>query len=269
MIIIWGSRPYFRKNKAHQKGFCPHCGRFGGFSSFDAMTFFYLYYIPLIPMSKRKRFHKMCSHCSMTQQIEIESFNDIIQSLKSNSAEAVLAILDGEKTFSLEGDDSEPIDAANYLLGAADWLYASGNKDFCVSIVGQLADPVGRFTQAMLLAHMRTMDGKLQEAIDHYNSATQIDASRYEPYQYKGSLEAETKQLEAAIASYQQVMKKAAEGTTQLSIGLQLVELQKQCKQFVEAVATYDRLLELHPPFANDKSFMKGVAKVKKKAGVV
>lgn len=269
MIIIWGSRPYFRKNKAHQKGFCPHCGRYATFNSFDAITFFYLYYIPLIPMSKRKRFHKMCNHCSMTQQIDIESFDGIIQGLKSNSAEAVLAILDGETTFSLEGEESEPIDAANYLLGAADWLYASGNKDFCVSVVGQLADDSGRFTQAMLLAHMRTMDGKLQEAIDHYNSASKIDSTRYEPYQFKGSLEAETKQIEAAVASYQQVMKKAPEGTTQLSIGLQLVELQKQCKQFAEASATYDRLLELHPPLANDKSFMKGVAKVKKKAGLV
>jgi tetratricopeptide (TPR) repeat protein len=113
------------------------------------------------------------------------------------------------------------------------------------------------------------MDGKLQEAIDHYNVATQIDGTRFEPYQYKGSLEAETKQIEAAVTSYQQVMKKAPDGTTQLSIGLHLVELQKQSKQFTEASATYDRLLELHPPLANDKSFMKGVAKVKKKAGLV
>ncbi|MCU0712849.1 MAG: hypothetical protein MUC43_12380 [Pirellula sp.] len=268
MIIIWGSRPYFRKNKAYQKGFCANCGRFAGFSSYDAITFFYLYYIPLIPLSKRKRFHKMCSLCSVAQELDLESFEGIIQNLKANSAEAVLALSDGEKTFLLEGDDSEPIDAATYLLGAADWLYASGNKDFCVSIVGQLAEGSGRFTQSMLLAYMRTMDGKLQEAIDHYNTATQIDNTRYEPYQYKGTLEAETKQLEAAIASYQQVMKKTTDGSVQLTIGLNLVEFQKQCKQFVEASATYDRLLELHPPLANDKSFMKGVAKVKKKAGL-
>lgn len=268
MIIIWGSRPYFRKNKAYQKGFCDNCGRFAGFSSYDAMTFFYLYYIPLIPLSKRKRFHKMCSFCSVAQEIDLESFQHIIQNLKSNSAEAVLALSEGDKTFCLEGEEAEPTDAANYLLSAADWLYASGNKDFCVSIVGQLTDGSGRYAQSMLLAYMRTMDGKLQEAIDHYNTATQIDDSRYEPYQFKGTLEAETKQLDAAIASYQQVMKKSTNGPILLSVALNLAELQKQCKQFAEAAATYDRILELHPPFVNDKSFMKGVAKVKKKAGL-
>lgn len=267
MIIIWGSRPYFRKNKAYQKGFCPHCGRFAGFTSFDAMTFFYLYYIPLIPISRRQRFHKMCSNCSVAQQFDLESFGSIIQSLKANSAEAVLAILDGEETFELAEEDSESVNATDYLLGAADWLYASGNKDFCVSLVGQLTDESARYPQTMLLASMRTMDGKLQEAIDHYQAATKLDSNRHEPYQYKGYLEAETRQPEAAIASFQQVMKKAAQGTVQLSIGLQLVELQKQCKQFAEAVATYDRLIALHPPFANDKSFMKGVAKLKKKIG--
>ena len=201
--------------------------------------------------------------------MDLQTYDEIIQNLKSNSAEAILAILDGEKTFELEGDPSEPIDATGYLLGAADWLYASGNKDFCVSMVGQLAEGEGHYAHSMLLASMRTMDGKIQEAIDFYNTAANVDKTQSEPYQYKGALEAETKQFEAAIDSYQHVMKISKEGSVQLSIGLQLVELQKQCKQFVEASSTYDRLLELHPPLANDKSFMKGVNKVKKKAGLV
>ncbi len=144
-----------KETKRIKKGSVLIAAVFGGFNSLMRLRFSYLYYIPLIPMSKRKRFHKMCSHCSMTQQIDIESFNDIIQSLKSNSAEAVLAILDGEKTFSLEGTIPNQL-THRTIAGGCDWLYASGNKDFCVSIVGQLADPVGRFTQAMLLAHMRT-----------------------------------------------------------------------------------------------------------------
>jgi hypothetical protein len=39
-------------------------------------------------------------------------------------------------------------------------------------------------------------------------------------------------------------------------------------KAFGAAAQTYDRILLLHPPLENDKSFMKTVQKAKKKAGV-
>jgi tetratricopeptide (TPR) repeat protein len=265
MVIIWGNRPYFRKNQAHQRGFCPHCGRFAAFKSFDARTFFHLYYIPLIPVAARKRFHKMCGNCNMAHEIELEPFQRIIDDLKQNTADAILALQDNEPTFTL-ASNNETIDAVDYLLSAMDWLYASQNKNFCVSLIQQLAQC--RFAQEMMIASLATMDGNVDHAIDHYTAASQADATRYEPFQHRAHLEIERKRVDDAIESYKQALSRTSQGPVQLGLNLQLVDLQMQRKAFADAVQTYDRILVLHPPLGNDKSFMKSVQKAKKKAGV-
>lgn len=270
MIIIFGTRPYFRRKKVAQFGFCANCNRYSKMRSFTAMRFFHLYYVPLIPTEGTRRTHKLCSKCNVGVLYEPDTFDNIISVFKTHAAEALVSIQEGEATFLLDEPDAEPLDCVQYLHVVLDWLYASKNIDFCLSILNQLTAPNCRFAFSMLTASLETMRGKLDKAIDAYNDAISVQSTSCEAHQWKGHLLVERRRPDEAIEAYKVaiglVYKEAPEKL--FALYWQMAEQQMATKRFADAAASYDRVLELRPEFASDPNLIKLHKKAKKKAGI-
>lgn len=269
MIIIWGNRPYFQKHVVNQHGFCSFCNNFSKLRSFDARSFFHLYYIPLIPLGAIQRNHKMCSKCNMTMQYDPAAFAQIINSLKSDTADAIVAVQNDEPTFTRDQPDAAPEDCVEFLEAVIDWLYASTNRDFCLGVLQQLAAPNCRYAHAMLTASMETLEGRMQQAIDAYNAASTIDPSKPVPHQRRGHLLTEQRKKDDAIKAYSASLGLAGENDDlKVALNIHLGQLQMDTKQFADAHASYERLFVLRPDLRTGSAFTKLAAKAKKKAGL-
>jgi tetratricopeptide (TPR) repeat protein len=234
--------------------------------SYDAMKFFHLYYVPAIPLAGRKRFHKECSRCHAVQEINRESYAKTIETIKLNAANAILALEEGESSFAMEGGSDQPVDAVDYLVSTIDWLYASQNKDFCQHLIAQLANK--KYPYAMLQGASQCSEGKLDQAIEHYQAAHRAEPNRVEPLESCGMLQWERRHFEAAAQTFKLVLARLDDPRQRLITQIRVAELQFLAKSYADSAATYAELLSQYPALANDKSFMKSVTKAKKKAGL-
>jgi tetratricopeptide (TPR) repeat protein len=275
MFVIYGTRPYFHRNKVAQYGFCDHCSHYVKASSFDARRFFHLYFIPLIPTEGKRRNHKTCPKCKVSQSFVPEDFNNLILRFKESSADAVIALLDGEKTFvettqASDGQtsDAAPLHAVPYLFTVFDWLYASGNASFCQGILQQLMAPSCNFARNMLTAKLATMQGDTSGAMEMYRSASLAEPTDPFPVTQEAFLLVSKKMVPEAIDAFKEAIRRTTEPSEQIGLYAQMVDLQMSQKQFPDAVVSYEKLIELAPMLANEKAISKGLAKARKKAGV-
>jgi tetratricopeptide (TPR) repeat protein len=276
MFVIYGTRPYFHSNKVVQHGFCSHCNHFVKATSFDARRFFHLYFIPLIPTEGKRRNHKLCPKCKVSQVFTPEDFNNLILHFKERSADAVIALMDGESTFTetepgVDGqmpDSAEPIQAVPYLFSVFDWLYASGNVGFCEGILQQLTAPKCNYARSMLAANLATMRGDVSGALELYRTAAVAEPANPFPVTQQAFLLVAKKMVPDAIEAYKEAIKRTPQPSEQLGLYAQMVDLQMSQKQFPDAVASYEKLIEIEPRLANEKAISKGLAKARKKAGV-
>ncbi len=268
MILIFGTRPYFRFKKVTQQGFCAHCDRFAKLYSFNAMRFFHLYYIPLIPTQGRRRNHRTCSKCHACTVFEPQVFENIINSMKEQAADAVIAVQNGESTFENDESEGEATHCVPFLHSVLDWLYASGNTEFCQGLLSQLSTPNCRYAHALLSAAFATMKGNLDVAIQAYTDAHNIDKQAVQPLQMRAHLLAERRRFDDAIQSYQSALAIAPEPETQFALNFQMVGHLMSTKRYADAVAAYEKILLLRPDLAQNASIVKPMKKAKKYAGV-
>lgn len=290
MVIIWGSRPYFRSNVVVQHGFCEHCDQFAKLKSFDARRFFHLYYIPLIPTQGKRRNHKMCPKCKVSQVIEPEAFETIIRTFKQHSADALVAVLSGDETFRMSAvepdpgavesvdesgggvpepeDDDEPSDAVSYLHVVQDWIYAAGDAQFCEGIVQKLADPAVRYAREVLAGNLAIMRGNVDAAVEHYAAAADAKPDEAFPVLRRTHLLELKGRPEEVVEGYGRVIELVEDPRERLGPLIRMADQQMTLKRFGDAVTSYERVFEIEPSLASEKPIAKAYKKAKKKAGV-
>ena len=285
MIIIFGTRTYFASNKVRQHAFCDHCGNFAAQKSFTAMTFFHLYYIPLIPTQGKRRHHKSCSSCRQELVFEPETHEALSLRVKERSADAIVALHEGQTKFRevAGGEFGENLDVDGggdagdeltpcgpFLRGAVDWFFASGEADFCRSVVEQLSHPEHQSIRHMVAGDLAMYESRYDDALSAYHAATgardadgQPDPA---PYMAAGNLLMHTGKLEPAITVYEKLLKDIDDVTWTASVRNTLAGLYFQTRRYREAVETMDALMKQHPELTADRAFMKKYNKAVKKA---
>ena len=264
-MLIFGTGSYFRSRKASQKGYCPHCGKYAKFNSWNGMSFFHLYFIPLIPLSSHQRIHKCCSACNNGRTFKIEDYDALIYRLKEFSANAILALLDGEETMLTA--DNEPTDALEFLEGACDWFYSAADKSFSAQVLQQLNNPDCRYAEAMLSAYVGMLDGDLNKTAEFYQAACRAKPSDYRCHLRLANTLVEAKKGDQAIAAYQSAANLTDQLEMKVSILYLLAETSTKQKRYSEASQAYDSIVALQPSVMNDKEFLKLFNKAKKRSG--
>ena len=266
-MIIYGTNTYFRSRKVTQHGFCGACSSFSKMRSYTAMPFFHLYFIPVIPLGGRRRTHKLCAKCNQGQSFVPTDFESMINSLKDRSADAILALKSGEPTFDSDDPNDAPIECVPFLHNVMDWLYASSDAAFCDSMLAQLTEPECKYAQAMLRGALETYRGKVDDAINSYQEASQHNTQLFHPQHLRGQLLATKKRYRECTEAFQAAISRATPDV-EYHLRLELVDIQTVAKQYVEAAANFDWLLAAKPELLSNKDFMKLVTKNKKKAGI-
>ena len=266
-MIIYGTRNYFRTQSVTQHGFCTACSRLSKLRSYYASPFVHLYFIPLIPIGVRTRIHKMCDKCSQGQSIEPTAFDSIIARFKDQSADAIIALKSGDVNFQPDDASEQTIDCVEFLHSVMDWLYASNNIAFCEGMLSQLSEPECRYAQFMLQSTLETFRGKVDNAIQSYEQASQKNPQSYQAHHQRGQLLVARKRVREAIEAYEAAITRAT-AQQQYQLNLELVDIQTAAKMYTEAAARFDGLIATNPELLNNAAFMKLVNKNKKKAGI-
>jgi tetratricopeptide (TPR) repeat protein len=267
MFIIFGTRAYFRRNRVTQYSICPQCSQFARMQSFSAMRFFHLYYIPLIPIEGYRRNHKLCSRCNHGRTFTTDAYEVYTQQWKEDSAEAILALQEGDERFN-SNENSPPVDCVAYLRQAIDWLVAAKEKDFCQGLVDQLASPTQRYARSMLQAELNLAQNQVDIALASYVDAASAKPASFEPHYARARLLARKSRYSDSIAAFQQACKLANDPAIVYDLELEMVDQQVLAKQWKEAFDTYQRIIAYRPELATHPPFAKLVAKAKKKAGL-
>ena len=269
MVILYGVRPYFQTKKVVQHGFCHSCGKLARLKSFNANKFFHLYYIPIIPAGRRKRSHQLCNKCNTFREWMLDEFEAKSLQLKERSADAAVALQEGEEFFDYETQEGEtPVPCIEYLQSAMYWLFAAGEAEFCEGLIRQLSGNPCKFANELLSGHLETSKGKFDSAINHFQSATLSDPASPQPLQFAGHLLVVRRRRDEAIAAYQSALAKMTETGQKLGLLLELIPLLESAKNYAKAVEAYDQMRELAPAMATDKKFQKVYQKLRKKAGL-
>ena len=267
-MIIFGSRAYFRTKRVTQHGFCENCNGFAKLRSYTAMNFVHVYFIPVIPISGRKRNHKMCPKCNTGRELTPDGLEQLLLGLKERSADALVAIQSGDETFGEIHLQTEQADnCVDFLRGAFDYLYAGGEREFCENIVSSLSGPDAAYPREMLGASLATMDGKIDAAIDRYESAATADSSQHAPHAQRGHLLVVRKRREEAIEAYRRALAITTEPGDQVGLHLQIADEQMTLKNFDQAAESYEAAIAIVPDLASDKAVAKSLKKAKKKSG--
>lgn len=266
-MIIFGTGYYFKSRQASQKGFCPYCGKYSKLSSWNGMSFFHLYFIPLIPVSKFQRIHKYCKLCNQGLTFPIEQFDAITHKIKEQSAQAILALQDGDEEMLDEME--QPVNAVTFLEGALDWFHSGAEKNFSYQLVQQLHQPTCKFAEGMVSGYLQMLEGDLNKSAESYQAAIRVKPSDYRGYFRLANVLVELKMVDPAIVAYQSAEANATEESVEMRVAIAyyLIELLNKQKRFSEASVAYDRIVKLRPDVMGDKAFVKAMTKVKKKAG--
>ncbi len=274
MIIYFGTQLYFRTKKNQIHSFCGNCDEFAKLKSFNAINFFHFYYVPLIPLSRRLRHHRLCPKCKKSQSWDIADHANRTAIVKEQSADAIVALQNGDRTFIPTTDgqalaaEHQPEDCIAFLREAFEWLYAAGEGAFCFDLVDQLAGDRCLNAKQLLNAFACSMSGKLDLAIDSYQSAATSDPSSTKPLQQAAHLLVVQKRRAEAIGAYTAALKRTSDPAVRLPILVQMLPVLESNKQFAEAVATYEEIFVFSPTLAEDKAWQKAIQKAKKKAGI-
>jgi tetratricopeptide (TPR) repeat protein len=266
-MIIFGTRSYFRTNKAVQYGFCENCSNFGKLQSYNATNCFHLYFIPVVPIEGRRRTHQICSKCDVGRAYELPVFDEMISRLKERSADAIVALLSGEQTIPNDGPNQPPIECVGLLHDVVSWLFAANDAEFCQGVIAQLNEPKLRYAQVMTRAAIETAQGNIEAALGSYREANLGNPKAFEPLYFSARLLRAKKRFDEAIASLQKACSLASP-EIEFDLRLQLVDLQTEGKKHADAVATFDWLLAQKPELQSNKQFMALVKTARKKAGI-
>jgi len=269
VLIIWGQKPYFKTKKVKSHGFCSQCQQFGKRYSFHARTFFHLYYIPLFPVSARIRHHQCCAKCSKYVPFPEEQFDGLVASLKERSADALLALADGESTVVFNGErESEPVDCVSYLVDVIDWLHDAGEQEFVDNLIARLGQPQHLILQEMMQAELLRIQGRRREAIDQFQGVmSKRGAHPVAARRVAFLLTVEKRHIESAEA-WDKALSVETDPHQRVGLLALRVDSLMAGKQWPEAVKAYDSLFAAQPSIADDKAIKKLYAKAKKKAGV-
>jgi tetratricopeptide (TPR) repeat protein len=211
----------------------------------------------------------MCPKCKQGYLYEPEAFEGIISTLKEQAADAVIALQNGERSFTTDQANGEPLDCVAFLQNVLEWIYASNQADFVRGIIEQLAGPNCRYAHTMLTGTLETMRGKTDKAIDAYSSASAVEPKSAAPFQQRAMLLVQRRRHDEAIDAMQGAV--AADNLDpQVKVGIlaQMAEQQMIVKRFADAVDSYEQLLRLRPDLGQDPTLSKAFRKAKKKAGV-
>ncbi len=267
VMIIFGTRAYFRTNKVVQHGFCENCNAFGKLQSYNSTNCFHLYFIPIVPIEGRRRTHQMCNKCNFGRAYELPVFEQLLSRLKERSADAVVALLSGEATIPMDDPNRPPIECVGLLHDVVSWLYAANDSEFCQGVLAQLNEPKLRYAQVMTRAAIETAQGNIDAALGSYGEANLDAPKASEPHIFKGRLLRSRKRFDEAIASFQKACSLASP-KTEFDLRLQLVDIQTEGKKYADSVATLDWLLDKKPELQSNKPFMAMLKTARKKAGI-
>ncbi len=268
MILIAGTRAYFRTQSVTSYGFCVHCGRFVRRRSYFARNFLHLYYVPLIPQGPRQRFHQVCPKCHTSVTIEVEAFQNAVTGLKGRCAEALMTLIEGgrEVQFTEAAPDEPPVDAVRFLVEVSDWLHDAGEAEFLQSIVEKLRASGQSAVADLLDAERMRLAGRRREAIEALQSIVARDSS-----------DTTTAGRLAPLLSVVRRHSEAADAWAMVAAGLppeeQIPPLANQFDCLMsagrhdDAVDVGEKLLEMQPTLAGDRQFDRAMTKAKKKSG--
>ncbi len=268
MIIIWGTRPYFKTNKVTQYKFCDNCQQYTKIANYHARRFFHLYYIPLIPTTKRQRYHQICTKCELGEQLEDESFVAMQDRMKSWSADAIVAVQNGEEETPSLANPQEMFNCVSLLEYTFESLYAAGDVAFCNNVIQQLHNAGSRYHAAMSKAYLEVLSGNLAVAETIYEQAAYDNPKSYMPHYWRGRILAELGKKPAAIQALTHAVPLAEEVSMKVTILLLRAKQQLELKQYQESVDSYAEALSFNPELHYNAYFQKNYKKAKKKAGV-
>ena len=271
MILIAGTRAYFRTESVSSHGFCVHCGRFVRRRSYFARNFFHLYYLPLIPQGPRQRFHQVCPKCHSSVTIEVDAFKNAVAGLKGRCAEALMSLIEGQREvqFTDAAEEEPPIDSVRFLVEVSDWLHDAGEGEFLESMIDKLRASGQSSVADRIDAEQLRLRGRRREAIEAMQSIIARDPSDTSTPQRLAPILTVARQHSDAADAWGV----AADG---LPPGESLLPRANQFDSLVaagrhdEAVDVGEQLLQLQPRIVgDDRQFAKAFAKAKKKAGRV
>ena len=271
MVIIWGTKPYFKTKKVKSHGFCAHCQQFVKRSSFNAKTFFHLYYIPLIPTSARVRHHQMCPKCSKYLAFPLEQFAATVVTLKARCAEAIMALAEGESkvTFADGDSESEPVACIDYLIDAVDWLHDAAEQGFVDGVVEKLRQTKQSFAEQAIQAELSRIQGRRREAIDQLQAILNSHGIHSGSAKRRAALLTVEKRHVESAEAWSKALSVESDARQKVRLLALRVDALMAGKQWTEAVKVYADLLVAAPSLANDKAIKKLYAKARKKAGVM
>jgi predicted Zn-dependent protease len=247
MLIIWGSRHYFKKGRVTEVDTCQHCGQDGMLETYTARKWAHLYFIPLIPMAN-ERVIRMCSSCNRYSSL---SPDDLDQAIADTIADASEHLQQGR-----------PDDAA----GAVSTLIYLGDREQAERLVAQLqqAGHVAHAWIARALVHEKS--SQPGEACEAYRQAVTLEPGNV----MFRSLFAESLfrcgRFQEALTELQNVRQLAPDDPGPLAL---MFDCHAQLKDLPSQVEVMHEMQRLQPELETDKKFQKQLRKLAKKAGKV
>lgn len=270
MFILWGQLPYFKTQRVKSHGFCQHCGAFVKRHSFNARTFFHLYYIPLIPLSARVRHHQTCPKCQHYTTLTLPQFEAAVAELKSRSAEAMVALIEGESTVTFDTSEGpgEPIECLDYLVDVTDWLYDSAEQVFVSDMSEKLSQAGQSLAAKLVQAESLRLQGQRREAIVVLQDLMLKHKQHPLPPRRAALLLDLEKRYTESAAAWEQALSVETKLTLRVWLLSNHADSLVNGKQWTGAVKAYDALFAAAPSVASDKGLQKSYSKAKKKAGI-
>ncbi len=260
-MIVYGSRMYFRKNRVVSFGKCDSCGKYGKQQNYDARKFGHLYFIPLVPEGKRVRVVGECAKCHVGTHLPVTNVGE----LQDATVDGVLKDCDrlraGEREYA---DEHGKQDAAANVAGAVATVYRLAGKADAETLMQEVRGAGDATATALAEASLCKVQGRVDDALQHYRLAEQASPESAVAVYLRGSLLASVgRPAEAA----EPLERAAAMAPDDAGITLELIDVHTANKQFGRAADLFDQAFAKVPALAGDKKFVKLYHKTCKKAG--
>ncbi len=246
MVIIWGQRHAFKRDKVVVEDTCPQCGKEATLSSYTAWNFFTLYFIPVIPLG-RLRAILFCPKCDKFIQVKL---SDLPGQIATQRGEALEQVRAGE------------IDEA---VGSVMMLIHSGGFAEADEVIDAIARD-GHERQAKLLdANKAEMTGDLPDAEQSYRELLLHHPDDAELHMYLGNLLLRTRRRDEGI---DELARAASLAPDALDVRAQLAGVLEAARRWAELADVLEEMACIEPELRSDKKFAKLLAKARKKGGV-
>jgi len=245
MVIIWGSRHYFRRDVLRERGVCEHCGQEAPLETFTARKMGHLYYVPLIPEG-HERVIRLCRRCNRYSSLPVSALPAAID---ETTAKATTHLDAGE------ADGALGLVAALMYLGATD---AAGEVLDRLEKGGHAKQAwIGRGVVAEKL-------GDMAQAADHYAAAVREDGR---DASLRCMLADALMQADRAGAALEHLRQAASLAPEDPHVRMQLLSCFETLGDLDGQIDTMQELIRRVPQLASDRKFQKRLRKLCRKAG--